>query len=381
MKYTLLLLNFLIVIFNAMGQNEKSLTLITDQDFFYFLKSKNEDRNYTQGTSITLSDLTLYNTILFSPFKGYNNLRSFVFKSKSINPVMSSTSIFATAFSPKVIDSKNPIIGDRPFAFLLGISFNQISRVGDKFGNGSNYEALTINVGLIGTNIGYDFQSFAHTYLVTGRPIEPIGWNNQISKGGKFTLLFNYERLKFFSLIPVDVSGWGIDGSLNLGGSLGYYDRAYFATYLRFGWINQNNMPNWAFFGNCLATADMNSIQPVIDESTLKLNQKRKYNGIEIFGFAKFTNNLMFRNSLLVGQKFVHNDIYTLKGSWTNTYIFDFDFGVALGIYWIKNPNDDVKYNFIKILYKNTVRSAEFDSGIFPKRYHYFGSVGLQFSL
>lgn len=377
----LLIKLLLLIFFNAAGQDERSFTLMTDQDFFYFLPSKNEDRNYTQGTSLTFSDDQLYNTVLFAAFKGYNSLRAKIVKKRSVNPVMSSISIMGTAFTPRIIDSINPIIGDRPFAFLLGASLNQVSRIGDKFGHGSSYEALTLNIGLIGTDVGYDFQSFAHTHIVRGRPADPVGWNTQISRGGKFTLLVNYERMLFFSLNASKLNGWGVDGSVNIGGSLGYYDRIYLGAYLRFGWINQLNMPNWAFFGNCLASANKNSVPVELSESAPKPGRKRRYEGMELFGFTRFTNNLMFRNSLLVGQRYVKDDIYTLESGWANMYVFDFEFGVACGVYWIKNPDDDAKHKFVRILYKNTMRSPEFDSGIFPRRYHYFGSIGLQFSI
>lgn len=380
-KQTLIFKLILLSIFNVKGQDERSFTCIIDQDFFYLSPSKNEDRNYTQGTSFTISDNTLYNTLLFAPFKGYNNLRAKIIKRKSVNSVMSSLSLLGTAFTPRIIDSVSPIIGDRPFAFLLATSFNNINRIGDKFGHGSNYEAITFNVGLIGTDIGYDFQSFAHINIVKGRPADPIGWNTQISKGGKFTLLLNYERIKFFSLFPSKTQGWGIDGSINLGGSFGYYDRAYLVTYIRLGYLNQFNMPNWAFFGNALATASKNSTPINPDTSLSNLNKKRKYEGCELFGFARMTNNFMFRNSLLVGQRYVNDDIYTLKNNWTNIFFYDIDFGIAFGLYWIKNPNEDAKHKFLRVIYKNTIRSPEFDSGIFARRSHYFGSIGFQISI
>ena len=384
MKISKLLLFFKLILLTThyvKGQDERSFTIITDQDFFYISPSKNEDRNYTQGTSFTFSDDKMYNTVLFSPFKGYNILRSKIFKRKSVNPVMTSVSLLGTAFTPRIIDSISPIIGDRPFAFLLATSFNNVNRIGDKFGHGSNYEALTLNIGLLGTDIGYDFQSFAHTHIVPGRPADPIGWNTQISKGGKFTMLINYERIKFFSLIPSKIQGFGIDGSVNLGGSLGYYDRAYIGTYIRFGYINQYNMPNWAFFGNSLATANKNSHQIDSLPSSVNSKKKRKFEGVELFGFTRITTNFMFRNSLLVGQRYVHDDIYALESSWANLFFYDIDFGMAFGIYWIKNPNDDAKHKYLRILYKNTFRSPEFDSDLFPKRAHYFGSIGLQFSI
>jgi len=284
---------------------------------------------------------------------------------------MSSISLLGTAFTPLKIDSIDPIVGDRPFAFLLALSFNQVNSIGT---NKKNFEALSINVGLYGTDVGYKFQSFAHKYIVKGRPEDPFGWNTQISQPGKFTMLVNYERMKLFSITKKNATRFNIDGFGNLGGSLGYYDRLYTNVYMRIGWFDRLNLPSWAYFGHSLGTASRNSTAvPVTPQQNLKCQRW------EFFGFGKVGYNYFFRNSSLVGQKYVHDDIYVLDKDWVNDNVIDFDFGAALGFKWIKNPEGDANERWVRLVYKNTIRSPEFDSGIFPERWHYFGSVGIQY--
>lgn len=353
--------------------HEKSFALITDQDYFYIKPAENEDRNYTQGTSFSLSNDGFYNTWAFLPFKLINGL--FDNGKNAIRiPIMSTVSLLGTAFTPRIIDSINPIIGDRPFAFLLAISTSQVNQLGSKSGHGSSYESFTINYGILGTNVGYEFQSFAHKNIVKGRPTDPRGWNTQISKGGKLTILFNYEKLKCYSTIKkiTQPSALGIDGFANFGGSVGYYDRLYTGMYARFGWIDPLNLPAWAFWGNGLSTASRNTAN-----GTQSLTKKH----FEGFIFSRATVNIVARNSLLVGQRFNSSAEYTLDPSWIIYDVLDFDFGLALGYHWMKDADGNAKSRYIRCMYKNTMRSPEFNSKIFPERWHYFGSIGLQFSI
>src|SRR5688572_19657695 len=103
---------------------EKSFSFITDQDFIYVIdKSKNEDRNYTQGTSLSVSNSDFLGSWIFWPHRVLNNLN--LGGNTAREPLMSSISVIGTAFTPRIIDSIHPIIGDRPFAFVLGLSTSQ----------------------------------------------------------------------------------------------------------------------------------------------------------------------------------------------------------------------------------------------------------------
>ncbi|WP_129022053.1 lipid A-modifier LpxR family protein [Edaphocola flava] len=358
-------------------EGQSSFTFATDQDFL--TGARNEDRNYTQGTSFTLSDQSLYNTVIYAPFRAYKHFRNNTFKGKA-RESMSSVSIIGTAFTPREIDRTEPVVGDRPFAFLFAVSFNQMYSIGCPKDHGwRDYEALTINVGMLGTNLGYDFQSFIHTYIVPGRPADPKGWNTQISKGGKFTMLVNYEHMKFFSIKTPEGYRWGCDGGFNVGGSFGYYDRLYGGTYFRLGWLNTRHVPGWYTMGaNSLSNGNKKADNcKDINESKFDSAKKRTYCGKEIFAFGRLTYTRMFRNSMLVGQRFIHDDIYTLEPEWVKKDLVDIEYGLGVGFYWLKKGNA----KSIKILYKNTIRTPEFNSGIFAERKHYFGSVALQFPL
>lgn len=349
------------VIFALIGQNgfgqSRTFSFLVEQDLFFYNKETNEDRNYTQGTLFALNDSRLRRSWMFYPFRQYQSF----FKKNIRTPINSGISLFGTAFTPLIIDNEDPIIGDRPFAFLLGTSFSQLFILPKQ----NQYEVLTLNFGLFGTNIGYNFQSFAHKNLIQGRPTDPKGWNTQISKGGRFTMLGSYERIFVFGAKPKIQSGYGLDGNVTLGGSLGYYNRLFSSFYLRFGFLNGASGLNWSRFGKQLSSANFKD----------KNNCSTDF--VEFFGFINLTYSYMGRNSFLEGQLWNSSYEYVLEKNWIINNIIEFDFGIGVGFNWSKNGKD----KFINILYKNTIRSPEFDSEIFDKRSHYFGALGIQFPI
>ena len=185
------------VVITVQGQTtpNASFSFITDQDFFYTIdKTRNEDRNYTQGSSFTMSNSEYINSWIFLPHRLLNmmNRKGGLHERQE---VMSSVSVIGTAFTPRIIDSASPVVGDRPFVFVLGLSTGQVNKIGTYPVHKARFEAFTLNYALLGTNLGYSFQGFAHKYIVPGRPVDPKGWNTQLGRGGKITFLFNYEKM------------------------------------------------------------------------------------------------------------------------------------------------------------------------------------------
>lgn len=360
----------------ATHAQERSLSIITDQDFFYTVdKTRNEDRNYTQGSSITVADPHFIGSWIFWPHRILNGLNNSLANQRE--ELMSAVTIVGTAFTPRIIDSINPIVGDRPFAFLLALSTTQVNRIGFPKLKGGRYEAFTLNYGLLGTTLGYSFQGWAHANLVKGRPTDPKGWNTQIGKGVKPTFLFNYEKIVTTLLVRSDTarpSALGIDGFWSFGGSFGYYERVFSGLGVRIGKINPSNVSSWAFWGSSIGSANRNVVPGIVPVQN---------SSFELFGFSRATVNLMARNALLRGLRFGRSaGEYTLDPSWINVAVLDWEFGMAFGWYWNKQlVSGETRERFFRILYKNTVRSPEFNSRIFAPRWHYFGSAGIQFTI
>ncbi len=343
-----------------------------DQDFlFRFPLTKNEDRNYTQGTAFVVSHPGLRKTWMFLPFKKVEDLTGW-------EPYGSSIALGGTAFTPRIIDSSAPIIGDRPFAFLLYVSTSSTLKNQKKTKKGKLievYNSFTINYGIFGTNIGYRFQSFAHKNIVQGRPTDPKGWNNQISKGGAPALLFDYNR--FQPLLTSPKAKGGIDDrsvfdlGWNLGASVGYYDRAYTGLYARLGHLRNRNQARWNGGFSSLASGSYEMAAPEKKKTRFK-------DVFEGFLYGRANGTLMFRNAMLVGQGFKHSD-YTLKPEWTHVGLYEFEWGFVLAFEYFKKGKTGPKTWAFQG--RSIYRSPEFNSKLFPERWHYFGSVGLMFPL
>ncbi len=342
------------------GVYEKgTFTFQMDQDFLYVTPySKNEDRNYTQGTAFVYSNPRLQQKFfLFYPQKKiYSWLKTFEHTASSIT-------LGGTAFTPRIIDEEDPVIGDRPFAFLLYLSTVSVFK-NNKAGTGKQdaYHSFKINYGLYGTNIGYAVQSFLHKYVIKGRPTDPKGWKHQISDGGAPALLLEYER--FQSLTKN--ARW-FDLAWSGGASVGYYDRIFTSAFFRAGKILPKNQAKWHWAFGATSSAQYEN---------LMYAPKNKQNNFECFLYGKVTPTLMFRNASLVGQGFVHSD-YTIDAGWAYVAGSDFEWGLMLGSAYTKKN----KLKRWAIMLRQVIRTPEFNSGIYPKRWHYFGSAAFQFPL
>lgn len=356
-------------------EEPKTFSIQTDQDFLFRTPfSKNEDRNYTQGTSFVYSSPRLINSFAFYPLRKIRAWSDSI-KKDAAEDFSSSIALSGTAFTPRIIDSIAPVIGDRPFAFLLFVStsttykYQKLNRKGKAV---DIYNSVTINYGIFGTNIGYKFQGWAHKNLVQGRPTDPKGWNHQISKGGAPALLLEYNRFR-----PLWSDGTfsiedrrAFDIGWNAGGSIGYYDRIFTGLYARFGWLRPKNQARWNGGFSSMNSGSFQQIKPMP-------NIRKFFKIWEPFVYGRANGTLMLRNAMLVGQGF-GNSVYTLKPGWATAPLFEYEWGVVIAFEYV-NRNNVPKSGALQ--YRAVHRSPEFDSGLFPTRWHYFGSLGLMIPL
>ncbi|REA58215.1 hypothetical protein DSL64_21655 [Dyadobacter luteus] len=308
-----------------------------DQDWFLdFVPGLNEDRNYTQGTAFSYSKLNLDKSVLFLPVNLFQKLAWSLTGTDrdNIDKRPSSISLGVTAFTPRVLeDSLNPVIGDRPFSNVVFLQtayrfFNNKT----KFLNTTSFA-----YGFIGSNIGNTFQSFAHKSIVTGRPTN-IGWQHQISDGGRPAFLFSHEGLRKLGKLP-DLPQSTID----------YLARKHFEVYFGYkvnlGWYNSIAVSSTLRLGRFTkysgiegigtATSSANKFRDDSNDNYLDTEKNDRdityeyvtpKNRWDWYFFGTLSPRLIPYNSLLLGQPF-HKSSYTLPRQNYNPFILDMEVG------------------------------------------------------
>lgn len=205
------------------AQTADRVTFTFENDMWGLPRS---DENYTWGLAYTRhlakrpDDSVLRGLFAVHDFIG-DTLR---LDSRTVNKV--SWSLANTNFTPFDITDPSPITDDRPYASLLYLSVGSTNQVG------SVVRETGIEVGLLGTNIGYVGQAAIHRACCKDRP--PRGWDNQIGDGGAPAFLYRTRWSQ--PLIPRQPFGSGaFEASWSYGANLGYYARVLGGLSLAYG--------------------------------------------------------------------------------------------------------------------------------------------------
>lgn len=161
-----------------------------------------------------------------------------------------------TAFTPEDLTERRPIVGDRPYAFLLGWTTKVVFVPREE----SAQVAITreVTVGTIGSPIGRFVQRTIHYAGRAGNgtdsPHDPVGWPNQIlnSPTGIPTVRYRYDYARLLAGCPCESSYQGtrsIELVANGGIEGGYYTDAYAGGRIRIGSFSHGF---WQFEGNPL---------------------------------------------------------------------------------------------------------------------------------
>jgi hypothetical protein len=384
---TILLPILLILSYTLKAQNtdnRATLTVQIDQDFFAEKVLGNDDRNYTQGTSFTYTRLGQEKqNFLFYPNVLLNKLMDANDKWK--NELPSSISIGVSAFTPLNIRTYYPEYGDRPYSNVVFLNTNSSSM-------NSRWKIFSwdLTYGMIGTNVGKEFQSLTHRMAgLDGRGI-PLGWHTQIGQGGRpvFMIKNTFTAPVFYKALGDASAPLKVNSGITLSDRKNYWYLnkfnvdMYYGTELAAGYYTYMGGKLGLRIGlidkrNYAATAT--STMEVANKGGI-VNDIKKYRSIEAFFFGNFAGRLFARNILLTGAKRFES-AYSLDPDFMSTFVADWEWGVCL---LIKNALAEKASGVLpsstttKILFSFKSRSNEIRNPQFI-RTHSWGSLTISF--
>lgn len=198
---------------DAIAEQDRGLGLYMDQDMLVPLS--NEDRDYTMGMAFEF---------FWSKDKGIYPLDNLLKRSakwlgvkEGESNVVYSFMLGTLAYTPDDLSDTQPILDDRPYSSLIYLSNKRV------YTDKETALAAEIMVGIIGTGIARELQTSFHEWYRslndTLDPVEPRGWDNQISDGGELTMRLRLTN----SRLHEKLSRQGdFDVSSTVGVSLGF---------------------------------------------------------------------------------------------------------------------------------------------------------------
>jgi hypothetical protein len=163
-----------------------------DNDVFF-----GTDNNYSGGFALTLSGQRAREHVL-----SVDGVRAAIDRGLGVErlyrgaPTVHRHRIeFGTAsFTPHDIEKLEPILDDHPYACLLFVNNSSQVTLADE---ATSYQTHFL-LGLLGTKACEVVQKVVHDVIKTD---EPLGWDNQISRGGELTFQWGISRQRLLSRI------------------------------------------------------------------------------------------------------------------------------------------------------------------------------------
>ena len=311
--------------FNCVAQSGSG-GIFFEQDFLY--PPKNEDRNYTMGLGIHAAGPWVTSSGINGPLhltdRGFDWLYahaitrltksafSIRYPQNDTTYVFESVMLAGTAFSPDSLAAYEPIVGDRPYAFLLGWTARRMTLPANKKYAWSS----DLTLGMLGTYLGRNVQRYIHKKArgcCDETPRDPKGWSNQISNGGEPTLRYSlsYERE-----LPLTVEarlGKVFQATVGGSGNVGYYNEIDGAATARLG-LFQSEF--WQFRSSPLGGSN-------------KAPSESKLSPLEIFVFGSVRPRLVAYNVMLQGQFRRNPNSPTIPARDIEREVFESDLGAA----------------------------------------------------
>ena len=168
----------------------------------------NEDRDYTMGIAAEFFWQDKKTGVY--PLDGYiKRFGQWLGLHNKQDEIVRSFMIGSVTYTPDDLANPNPIHDDRPYASLIYLSNKRVRA------NRNNAVGLEFQLGLLGTPISGNIQTALHQFWrdTTGdaTPVNPEGWDHQISQGGELTLRIraNNSQLLFEERGTWDIAGTG----------------------------------------------------------------------------------------------------------------------------------------------------------------------------
>lgn len=344
------------------GANEKKITrygFTMDQDMFAELAGlQNQDRNYTMGMGLFLSNNKWAGRKLFYPLK---KLDEIIARNRTGEQLVYNATICfgVTAFTPEYLgnnqaDSLYYMVMDRPFSSLTFLSF--------KYQSASLYRSETNQfvIGVMGLDIARSVQTHIHEHHWFGstRPI-PYGWKNQISEGGEPTFLLSNKVDRLLSKRSLDHENSNCiitQFIFSREYRVGYYTGANAAIAMRLGILDPKNWTSYDVYQLQYANN--------IFKTTPRLKS-------ELYFQASIRPQFILYNALLNGQ--FKENFHTLSFSETGHIVVEGFAGIGTTI-------TNCQKNFsIGLLAYVSGRSPEFKTRL-THRSHTWGGLQLVFT-
>lgn len=282
----------------AATARDTGIGLYIDQDLF--VPTKSTDRDYTMGVAVEFfaDDGPLYQ--LDGLVRRFGKLFKFP---EAATDTYRSYVLGSVIYTPEDLSRSDPIFDDRPYASIIYLANKRIVAKGDK---AVGAEFL---VGLLGTNIANEVQSQIHAWWrdATGEPepVNPEGWNNQISDGGELTARFRFTSSTLVDWFPrsrySDLSStWDL--------SLGYQTNTSIGLSTRLGKLHS---PFWSI-----------PFDPINRGNFLPFA-----GGSELYLWAAARGRLVGYDALMQGQ--VRDSVVTVGGSDVERLVWEGALGVT----------------------------------------------------
>jgi hypothetical protein len=336
--------------------------LTIDQDMFaetFGFSGKNEDRNYTMGVGLFLTNNRWAGAKLFQPFrcaakKSYEN------REEDIEQLNATLNVGVTAFTPRYLrdnidDSLYYIINDRPFSSLTFLSAKyQVLTKG-------SIETNQLVVGILGLGIAREAQTLIHKdhWFGSTRDI-PTGWKYQLSNGGEPTILLSNRKDRLIN----DSSSFSAARENNINTQfifsreyrIGYYTGVNAGIAMRIGILDPNN---WSSYD----TYQLGFVNGVVQEE-----QKLK---CELYFQASLRPHIVLYNAHLMGQ--FKDNFHDLSFSQIKKVVVECFAGLGATI-----PNARKNYG-VNIMAYISGRTPEFKTTL-SNRAHIWGGIQVNFT-
>jgi len=295
---------------SAAAVERRHVGLYFDQDML--LPAVNEDRDYTMGIAMEI--------VVEEDAKGGQGLSLLDNQLKRLGEALGahdpderirrSYMIGAVNFTPENLAVSEPQYDDRPYSSVLFLANKRV------YADQGRAVGIEAQLGLLGTSLAREVQTTIHQAWreSTGddEPVDPQGWDNQISAGGEPTarLRFAYaRRMNDLSLANRFDLAWTGDVSL------GYQTNASLGLSARAGLLRS---PFWTI-----------PYDPINRGNFLP-----SFSGPELYVWGAVRSRLVGYDALLQGQ-FRDSDV-TFSSSDMNRLVHDAGIGITGSLYGAK---------------------------------------------